>query len=174
MQSPRYKLFRKPIPPMCQLEWMMLRNVKFGFTDKSTEPGVLEKLWHTEYITRSKQQMKAELLHSKEYEVGEMYGPSRSSAKSPISSYLADPCHVSLKPACASQAQTFFPSVHLANAFTKPLSSVPMLVIAVFGKRKVTLRFLASVDRSNWHKAIFLSWHRHRKGTPVQGVRVKI
>lgn len=51
LRSPCYKLFRKLIPPMYWLERMMLRDVKFGPTAKSTEPGVLEKLWHTGYIT---------------------------------------------------------------------------------------------------------------------------
>lgn len=105
----------------------------------------------------------------REYDVGERYCPSRSSAKGPVGSYLADPCPATLKPACACHARTFLPSVHLANALTKHLSSVPVLAIAVFGKRKVTLRFLAGADRSHWHNATFLCWHGHRTGTHVQG-----
>lgn len=98
--------------------------------------------------------MRAELLHSS----GVMWVTSIVPAghECPLGADLGDPSPASPKPGCECQARTFSPRVRLANTLTELLSAVPVLVIAVFGKRKVTLRFLAGVDRSRWHKATFL------------------
>lgn len=47
----------------------------------------------------------------------------------------------------------FLPEFAL-QTLTEPLSAVPVLVIAVLGKRKVTLRFLAGVDRATGTKPL--------------------
>lgn len=93
--------------------------------------------------TRSKQHMRAELLCPSNVMWVSHAVPA--GPECPLSPELADPSPGSPKPG----TELFCP----ANSLPELLSAVPVLVIAVLGKRKVTL---AAGDRSHWHKATLL------------------